>query len=337
MTFHKATKLGDYEIRSHAEIGELAEQLHQLAALAFTAFPGVIQPSSAHREWYVRRPGMDRDLSTAALHHGQLVGSAFVTVLQMRLGGHLRPVGVVDTVMTHPDHRRRGLARRVLTTAIEGMRERELAASLLYTIDGSIPYRFYQSLDYKPHAPIRYLRRIQPEAMAPASALQLAAPSDDSRLVEFLNACFARHEGYVPLDEHLWCWRRRERPAELPADTYVVQESGRILGCVGLCQAPVVASTHGSASWVLTDLAIASEAVSDEVLTALLSAAPSGAEVLVLSASVNVNANRLLTACGFVETMREVGMLLPIDPQLEATLALPPNRWYVLNESVIGV
>ena len=329
--------LDEYEIKSHEEIGELAAQVYQLAALSFALFPGVIQPSSAHRHWYVRRPGMDRHLSKAALHHGRLVSNVFVTLMQMRLGGRLRPVGMIDTVMTHPDHRRRGIARRLLTSAIEGMRETGLAASLLYTIDESVPYRFYRSLGYKPHAPIRYFRRVQPEGVRPVRALRRASPSDDRGLVEFLNERFNDHDGYVPLDEELWLWRRRERPAELPADTYFVGDSGRIVGCITVCQASVVASTHVSGSYVLADLAIGREADPDEVLNALLSAVPPGGEVLVLSASVNVEANKHLAARGFAETVREVGMLLTIDRRLEASLSRPPGRWYVLTESLIGV
>ena len=96
-----------YHTRAHRHLGDLAEGIYGLAALAFGQYPGVLRPSRAHRQWYVCRPGMDRDLSRAALYGEQLVGNVFVTRTMMWLGGTLCDVGIIDTVMTHPDHRRR--------------------------------------------------------------------------------------------------------------------------------------------------------------------------------------------------------------------------------------
>jgi GNAT superfamily N-acetyltransferase len=329
------TTLEGYTVRSHAAVGELATQVYDLAHLAFGSYAGVLRPSAAHRAWYVRRPGMDAGLSLAALQRDHLVASVFVTVVSMRLGGRLQPVGVVDTVMTHPAHRGRGLARRLLGEAIAGMRARGLAASLLYTVADSMPYRFYQTLGYRPHAPVRYLRRVHPATAAPALAAYRAGPADQAQIVAFLNVHFSGHDGYVPIDDGLWRWRRVERPGALPAETYCVARNGRLLGCLTLCRAPIVGA--GPASYVLTDLALALKVDAQSALEALLGAVPGGAEVLTLSPRCHDEANRVLSAAGFVETGTEVAMVLPLDRQAEGDLTRPPQRWYVLVESVIGV
>lgn len=326
-----------YSIVSHDAIGELATQVYDLASLAFGSYAGVLKPSPAHRAWYVHRPGMDGALSQAALHRGQLVASVFVTVAEMRLGGRLQPVGIVDTVMTHPAHRRRGLARRLLSQAIGAMQARALAASLLYTVPHSMPYRFYQTLGYRPHAPVHCFARLQQamtQAVRPARA---AGAADGAQLMEFLNGHFCQHDGYVPMDEGLWRWRKVDRPDELPADTYLVREGGRLLGCVTACRARIVGARHGSVSYVLSDLAIARQADAQSVLASLLSAVPPGAEALTLSACASDDSNQMLRRAGFVEQGSEVGMLLPLGPRAENDAATPPKCWYVLAESVIGV
>ncbi len=326
----------EYRIVPHAEIGALATQVYGLTRLAFGTYTGVLVPSEAHRQWYVRRPGMDGQLSLAALHRGQVVSSLFITVVQMRLAGRLQPVGIVDTVMTHPEHRQRGLARGLLTEAIRRMRERGLAASLLYTVPDSMPYHFYKALGYRPYAPVYYFRRAQPAAKG-ALPLRWAGRPDRAAIAGFLNAHFRCHDGYVPIDGALWRWRKGERPQELPADLYVAQEGGRITGCVTLCRAPIVGATEDSYSYVLTDLAVAPGADAQRTLASLLGAIPAGIEAVTLSARADEEDSGMLLAAGFGERGGEVGMVLPLNPGAETDLATPPRRWYVLAESVIGV
>lgn len=329
----------EYDLCCHAELGDTAPQIHHLASLTFGAYPGVLRPSAAHRDWYVRRPGMDSRLSMAAVCRDQLVCNVFVTVERVRLGGDLRPIGIVDTVMTHTAHRRRGLARSVLSQAIRRMRERGLFASLLYTVRGSMPYHFYQQLGYRPHVQVYSSCRVQAAPASPIRGLALhrAGPEDAGKLMAFLNGHFSCHDGYVPLSDALWRWRKLDRPAELPADTWFVAKWDRVLGCVTICRAPIISASGEERSHVLTDLAIGPEGDPRAILTALLSPVPEGGPMRILLPKVNRQTNALLNLAGFREDIGEVSMVLPLDLDTGRVLTKMPRRWYVLTESVIGV
>ncbi len=331
-----STHHGDYRICPQAELDDLPARLHALNELTFGSYPGVIVPSPAFMRWYCERPGMDRELSLVALAGEELVASVFVTVVPLRLGGELRPTGIVDTVMTHPEHRRRGLARRLLSEAVHGMRARGLGASLLYTVPGSAGYHLYLSLGYRPHAPAHYWRRTQPMAGWRALVLRRADMRDSARLAAFLNTHFAGHDGHVSLDGDLWRWHKVERPAELPASVYYVEAGGSLQGCVTVCRASITGSPHG-ASYILADLAIAPGTGALGVLESLLSTIPAGADVMTLAAHADASTVGLLSGAGFQAQAGEVGMVLALAPEAERALATPPERWYVLAESVIGV
>lgn len=339
-----------YEIVSHAELGDLAHQVYELTSLCFAAYPGVLKPSEAHREWYVRRPGMSAELSSAALCDGQLVANVFITCVEMRLGGQLLPVGLVDTVMTHPAHRQRGLARVALSRAIAGMSAHGLAASALYTLLDGMPSRFYQSLGYRLHAPVDYMTRTQPVTGRRAASLeaQLLSAGDDAVLQDYLNAHFAEHDGYQPYDAALWAWRKRQRPPTLPADHWVLWEGGQPQAFATLCHAVVIAPPeragmgdmpcHIVVDWALSPEWAASRA--DAALEALLTAVPAGEQVVMLSPRANVAEARWLRARGFEAQGAEAGMVLPLNRHGERALAAAQAAsapWYPIVETVIGV
>ncbi|MBC7314945.1 MAG: GNAT family N-acetyltransferase [Chloroflexi bacterium] len=327
-----------YEIVSHADLGDLARQIYTLTQACFATYPGVIEPSEAHRVWYLRRPGMDAALSSAVLFDGQVVSSVFVTRVMMRLGGELVPVGMVDTVMTHPDHRRRGLASAVLSRALLGMRSEGFAAAALSTLLGSMPYRFYESLGFRLATPMDYLLHLGPDKPKTRTA-EVLSPEEDGQAVAFLNAHFAEHEGYIPYDEPLWRWRKRERPAELPAEHCLLRdERGDIAAFASLCHAPILTGSGTQPVTIFTDLALPENGEDAHLaLRAFLGRIPEGRPAGVLVARCNEAEVRLLTACGFQHQYTEAAMILPFWPALEAALARAPKRWYPVVESVIGV
>lgn len=339
-----------YDVVSHAELGDLAHQVYELASLCFAAYPGVLKPSEAHREWYVRRPGMSAELSSAALWEGQLVANVFITCVEMRLGGQLLPVGLVDTVMTHPAHRQRGLARVLLSRALAGMAAHGLAASALYTLLDGMPFRFYQSLGYRLHAPVDYVTRTQPATGnhgLSAEAQPLSA-KDDAAVQGFLNAHFAAHDGYQPYDAALWTWRKRQRPPTLPADHYVIWAAGQPQAFATLCHAVVIAPPgQGRAGEMLchivVDWAMAHDAATsraEATLEALLAAVPAGDQVVMLSPRANKAEACWLRSQGFEAQGAEAGMVLALDRHGERALAAAQAAgapWYPIVETVIGV
>ena len=336
--FHRQIGSRAYDLVPHRYIGGLAAQIYDLARLAFGAYPGVLVPSHEHRDWYLRRPGMDGDLSTAIVCEGTLVANVFVTVAALRLGGRMLPVGIVDTVMTHPEHCRQGLARWALTTAITGMRERGLSASVLYTVAGSMPYRFYESLGYLPHAPVHYYRALlggPPVADGCARAMR----ADEGEAVrQFVDACASRHDGYVPLDDRLWRWRRLERPSTIPATVWLVGAPAALRGCAAVCRASIVTAGGGQARcYVLSDLALAPGADARGVLGALLGTIPPEAEARTLSADSDPALCATLEELGFQRAATETAMVLPLTEQARAGLRGPRRPWYALAESIIGV
>ena len=144
----------DYSLLSQrearAKLGDdLVIQLGQLTALAFAEFDGVVQPSPLKTGWYLARPGMDQELSGVAVCEGRIVSNVYVTRLRFPVGGQLLDVGMIDTVMTHPQHRQRGLARRLLKRALSGLRAVGADATMLYTPPGSLPFRIYEKMGFR--------------------------------------------------------------------------------------------------------------------------------------------------------------------------------------------
>ena len=103
-----------YRTCTHEDVSDqpgLLQALADLNALTFGKYDGVVVPSRDFMAWYTRRPGMDPRLCQAAFAGERLVASLFVTLLEMRLWGQIVQCAIIDTVMTHPSHRRKGLAR----------------------------------------------------------------------------------------------------------------------------------------------------------------------------------------------------------------------------------
>lgn len=324
-----------YELLSHREVGDLAAQVYDLAALAFGTYPGVLQPSRAHREWYVRRPGMSAELSQAMVCGDRVVSSVFVTMARMRLFGEVRPVGILDTVMTHPEHRRRHLASAVVGEALAGIRARGLVAALLYTLDGSMPFRMYGGMGFRPHARVAYWRR--PEAdTTPGGGARRVEPHEHARLQALLNAWHAGVEGHIPLDDALWRWRKVARPAELPAQVWLLERCGKPLGTATLCRAPIVSEGGARAAWFLTDLATDPDADRRAAVEELLRIVPAG-EARTLTADTDEDASRALRAAGYERVAVEVAMIRACDEGLRAAPHDPPRGWYPLAESIVGL
>ncbi len=323
----------DYVVVPHAQVLDLPAQALRLARAAFAGYAGVTLPTAGKVNWYLARPRMRRDLSMGAVTPtGMLVASVYITLERVRLAGALEPVALVDTVMTDPEHRQRGLARRTLSAALAASRDAKAVAALLFTVPGSMPYHFYQTLGFRPVQEIAVLARQGSEAVLLGDA-RVATPADAERLCAFWNHTYGAHNGYVPIDAPLFRWRRVDRPDVLPARTWLCPAEGPLLAAVNLCDAAVIGAPRRTI--VLTDLAWAPAA--PQAAQTLLASVPPGAEARLLAPESDVALHAVVAGQGFSEIGREAAMLAPLSAAGERLLGELGAPWYALPESVIGV
>jgi len=337
--------MNDYSIRDHSKLGDVSGELAALAKRCFAEYDGVLEPTPDFMAWYLRRPGMTPESCFVALHDDKIVSNVFVTILKLRLGGRLLDVGMVDSVMTHPSHRQRGLARRVLESAIGFMSDRRLDASVLYTVPDQPPYHFYEGLGYRDHVRITFLARevdemdsaCAPDGRGGAFAVRRASPSDRDPIIEALNDRYASYDGYAPLGPASWEWRREARPSPLPAGTLVAEGGGELAGLATFAPMRLVAKGQVESSCLITDVVLPPGQAAGPVLEALLGAAPGNVRRVFLSGACNASDNELWRAAGFSPMLGDAAMVLPLSDAGHAALAEPPANWYVLTESVVGI
>jgi len=140
----------DYSIVSHADGGVTDDALSALALTCFGGYGLVAPPTPAFMEWYRMRPGMDAQYCLAAIAQaGEIASSLFVTDADLQVSGTGARAAVIDTVMTAPQHRKRGLASRLITTAADRARERGRDLMVLFTGADSGPERLYSGLGFR--------------------------------------------------------------------------------------------------------------------------------------------------------------------------------------------
>ncbi|MEW6356743.1 MAG: GNAT family N-acetyltransferase [Planctomycetota bacterium] len=342
--------MNGYEVKTHAAIGDVLHDIISLARVSFAQYEGVIAVDEEFMRWYLSRPGMSSEHCFAGVHKGRIVSNALVTTSRVQFGGKALDVGMVDTVMTHPDHRRKGLARKVLTAALDFMRGSDLDASQLYTGADSMPQRLYESLGYREYTRVRYYiqheqqrfnllaaRSHNGEHRQAPGPVRACKPTDVSALRRFLDQWFKNHDGYMPLDDDLWVWRRERRPKTLPAATYVLtDEAGEIQATATLASAPLLAARKTEIMTGILDFA-ASEDVARAFFGHIAAIAPIGGSLVVASGVVNESLNRLCESCGFTCMALEVAMVKPFSEKAKSALAAEPARWYTATESLIGI
>jgi predicted N-acetyltransferase YhbS len=129
-----------------------------LLALCFdTDFGGRTAFRQRHHVRYLWRDG------------GQLAGHVALTFRHVRQGNRLIPVTGIAEVATHPDHRRQGIARRLLDVAIDDSRASVaqfvilLGTAPIYTAMGFQParnmIRYVDMTDAQTHAVEREMAR----------------------------------------------------------------------------------------------------------------------------------------------------------------------------------
>ncbi len=328
--------MGDYRLLTHAGIDDtcwLGQALADLDALTFGHYHGVVVPSVSFMAWYTRRPGMDPRLCQAALDGDELVSSLFVTLAHMRLNGEVLVCGIVDTVMTHPDHRRRGLARELIGRAIARMRKAGAEASLLYTAvtqPPAVPQRLYESLGYSACELVDRFVKPPPHSAADGRAVRVSPSAEVRREVETL---LGMRSGWLTLDDVLWRWRRIDRPSDYPVEVYRARDDT----LAAICTGRLLAEGEQQLFAVLSDLAPARDAVSEDMLRSFISTVPRQATATSLCPRSDLALAHALEAVGFRAAGTEAAMLLPLSAAAERQAECRSSPWYVAVESVVGV
>jgi len=323
-----------YHICTHDDVSDreqLVIALSELEGVTFSHYDGVVHSTSSFLRWYTARPGLLPHLCQAAFVGDRLVCNVFVTLAPMMLGSGVVQCGLVDTVMTHPDHRRHGLATQLLRRALAAMEAAGADVSLLYTARSEPllgPERLYRGLGYEPRELVtRYVRPAGPVSADPAGAKQLDA---SARLL--FEAALGGMDGWLVLNDDLWRWRRLERPGNYPVALYGTDSGAAAAVCAG----ELMVSGAPSPLTVVSDLVLPNGNAARGDLCALLAATSPDAPVTILCPESGSHAE-LLTGTGFVAAGVEVAMVRPISRKGASAISAPRSEWYVAVESLIGV
>ena len=100
------------------EPGELPA-VHEMAVSAFSEHWGEWEGADHELEEWIEDPRFRRDLVVVAFHGSQPV-TALSNSVETLLDGSVR--GMLETLATHPDHRRRGLGRAAMARSLELLR-----------------------------------------------------------------------------------------------------------------------------------------------------------------------------------------------------------------------
>ena len=100
------------------EPGEL-RAVHEMAVSAFSEHWGEWEGADHQLEEWIEDPRFRRDLVVVAFHGSQPV-TALSNSVETLLDGSVR--GMLETLATHPDHRRRGLGRAAMARSLELLR-----------------------------------------------------------------------------------------------------------------------------------------------------------------------------------------------------------------------
>ena len=333
-----------YRISTHAEAGDIIDQLVELGRAAFAEYEGAPAMDAEAKRWFLSRPGCDPGRCLVALDGEAVVSNVVVTVQQVQLGGELLRCGIVDSVATHPAHQRKGLARELMARAHATMQDESLDAALLYTNPVGHAYRFYEKLGYVTRARAALVIGPRP-SRSPPDGRRKMRPGEGREVRELINAQYAGHDGFAPIDEALWRWHYIDRPADRAVHTYVIERDGRICAAATFGEMEMLLSGEPRRLSVAFDLAGIrgltlrclspnSEPPAIQPLD-LLCAAPTQ-HVALLPDERSAEVERCIEM-GLERQVSEAAMVLALSDRGRAALQRPPGPWYVMVESVVGV
>lgn len=92
--------------------------------------------------------GFKLENALVAEDNGRIIGHIQLMHRKLRIGKSILDCGGIANVSTHPDYRRRGIATKLLSMAIEICRKNEWPISSLFTGYGGEGYRVYRAMGY---------------------------------------------------------------------------------------------------------------------------------------------------------------------------------------------
>lgn len=339
--------MSDHKIQSHTEFlsqpgrsrdaAGLAEALDALSHAAFGQYDGVIAGTPEFKRWFMSRPGMTDESRFLAAAEGKVVSSVFVTLTPMQWAGQVMAAGLVDSVMTHPDHRRKGLARALLTRSVDFMEGRGVDLSLLYTVAGSMAYDFYASMGYVDYVRVQFLRRATHDLAGTKQPGASSPMLEGPQLRALLDTAYAGHDGYLPMGQELWQWRRETRPSFVPVDVHTIATADHGHATFALGQAPIRRAGRRETMTMLNDCATSGRGLDADLFRQMLSIVPAGPPVIMLCAQTNEAEREACLEAGFEVVSEEACMIKPISARAERASRCPPRLWYAVTESVVGI
>ncbi len=326
--------MGDYKFVDHSQVPDRLLQTCRLSVAAFREFDAAPSFDEAYTEWFLRRPGSSAERCVAALDGQQMVSMAMVTMQPVQIGGEVLRCGIIDTVATHPQHRRRGLARELMAMAHEILQAEGADAALLYTNPQDHPYLFYQRLGYETRANCQILKGKRPAAGG-TLAVRRARQGEHGAIAEMLNDYYAGYEGYAPLDDALWAWRKTERALGSEVDILVAEAEGEI---AATCTSHLTPLLQAQPSMVATisDFAAREELCDTlDAARSMLAAAPQ-ADLACGWDAIDPLCD-LFQRVGSVRETNQVSMVLPLSERAREAVKSRRGPWYPMVESICGV
>jgi len=173
--------------------------------------------------------------SVCAFIGGEAIGNVSRNDITIRVRGRLQTVAGIASVATAEEHRRKGIARRLLVEILKGVDAEGLPA-LLFT---SVP-RVYEEHGFQV-LPQDY--RTLTAAMIPIESLRLSArqldileEGDIARIARIYESDYPDYDGKVERDADYWQWYRRFFNNN-SADRVILAEQGSdILGYLRLLE-----------------------------------------------------------------------------------------------------
>lgn len=271
------------------------------------------------------------------LHNDAIVSSLFLTLIAFYFEGNLIPVGIVDTVMTHPAHRGRGLATMLLREAESIMRTHRCWFGYLYTIPDTNQFRLYQKLGYRDFKRVFHLQREGCFLQQKRFVSSVSSEENSEEVRCFLNETLRSYNGFLPFDGQLWKWRKENRPKAIPADVVTFRDSQGIQGTLTVTLGKIVTSSGDEEVAFLSDWAGLSIEGKENVLRRIISHLRD-VKIDILCPVDNLEEWQILRKHGFSPYLAESAMLLPLCDKAEDLLLKASSRpWYPLIESVVGV